>query len=95
MDAITCKDYAEADALARKLYNADCDAKHCPTSERDRVIKRHLPPFIHADTKAIAVIVPDTKLLTTADAAKVVTVPPADEAKWQPKWDATSISPKP
>jgi hypothetical protein len=49
----------------------------------------------HADTKAIAVIVTDTRLLTTADAAKCVTVPPADEAKWQPKWDASSISPKP
>jgi hypothetical protein len=26
--------------------------------------------------------------MTTADAAKLVTVPPADEPKWQPVWDA-------
>jgi hypothetical protein len=30
-----------------------------------------------------------------ADASRCVTVPPADDAKWQPVWDAGSISPKP
>ena len=33
--------------------------------------------------------------MTTADAAKLVTVPPADEAKWQPAWDASSVAPGP
>jgi hypothetical protein len=28
-------------------------------------------------------------------AAEAVTVAKADEAKWQPKWDVTSISPNP
>lgn len=88
MDTIVCRDYEEADALARKLYNAHCDSVGCLTPEKDRVAKRHYPPFIHADTKAVAVIVPDTKLLSAEDAAKVVTVAKADEAKWLPVFDA-------
>jgi hypothetical protein len=95
MVTLTCKDYAEADAKAREIYNAECDALKCPTPEKDRVTKYHCPPFIHTDTKAVAVIVPDTKLLTPADAAKVVTVAPADEGKWQPVWDVSSVAPGP
>ena len=86
MVTLACKDYAEADAKAREIYNAECDALKCPTPEKERCIKRHLPPFVHADTKAIAVVVVDAKLLTTADAARVVTVEKADEAKWTPVW---------
>jgi hypothetical protein len=95
MDIITCPRRDEADILARKIFNTDCDKLKCPTPEKERVVKRHYPPFAHVDTKAIAVIVTDTRLLDPADAAKVVTVPPADEAKWQPKWDATGVAPGP
>jgi hypothetical protein len=87
-----CRDRAEADAKGREIYNAECDKLGCKTPERDRVTKQHYPPFQHADTKAVATVVTDTKLLTPADAAKVVTVPPADEHKWQPA-STSSVQP--
>lgn len=91
MITIACASSEEADALARELYNAERDALGCKTPERERVTKRHSPPFIHADTKALCVIVPDTKLLSPADAAKVVTVAKADEGKWTPVWEAEAV----
>jgi hypothetical protein len=95
MNIITCKDYAEADTKAIEMYNAECDKLGCKTPEKERVTKQHYPPFVHADTKAVAVVVTDTKLLTTADAAKFVTVAKADEAKWQPTWDAAQAVKEP
>jgi hypothetical protein len=93
MVILDCRDHTEADAKAREIYNAECDKLGCKTAERDRVTKQHYPPFAHVDTKAVATVVPDTKLLTTADAAKVVTVAKADEAKWQPVVSAAEAEP--
>jgi hypothetical protein len=99
MVTLVCTRYDEALAKAREIWDAECEAVKCPVPAKDRGpewTQMRYPPFAHADTKAIAVIVTDTKLLTPADAAKVVTVPPADEAKWQPAWDATTVGvPKP
>lgn len=95
MVVLPATDGTEAYAKACEIYNAECDALGCRTPERERVTKCHYPPMQHADTRAIAAVVTDTRRLTPADSARAVTVASRDEEKWQPKWDAGSISPKP
>jgi hypothetical protein len=87
MDILIVKDYSEAVQKACDLYNKECDTLGCKTPEKERVTKRHSPPMVNADTKAVAVIVTDTKLCDVADITKVTAVAKTDEAKWSVAWN--------
>ena len=95
MQLLECRDMTEWRQKAEALHDAWCDDRKCPTPKRDRGTLYLTNPVQHVDTMVIAVVVPDTRLLDPADAARVVTVPPADEHKWQPVWDATGVTPGP
>jgi hypothetical protein len=92
MNIIVYKDFASADQAARDVYNAECDAKKCPTPENERLVKRHENIRFDAAAGVFVALVPgkvDPRLALAAmqerdPKAEIVEVDKATAEKLQP-----------